>query len=308
MNSGSVGSPESFGQNNMTSLPRSDGCKMRMIHVLLSCLLLAGCVSPVAPDSQSHRNADENCFKEELNQTRLWFAFDGPVGIGDLVRDAQRKANAVLPLGSQIQIVLVPQSPGKTTSLPEPADETSSTKEQPKDVQVLDRLHLVSVFDIVTIIAQTCGLSVECEPDGRTIVLYAKDQYPNQLDAQIAGLRAIIIPPTGASMADVEAVFGRPNVTDDIDINRKATAKASRKDTFQLLPPNGMEEFRAFLQVTYKDGKVSATDMNHMCVVKGRTLPHDPKELEAENRQVLADLIEIKKKYEVKLRTASWNG
>jgi len=51
--------------------------------------------------------------------------------------------------------------------------------------------------------------------------------------------------------------------------------------------------------------------INHICVIKNRTESLNcikrQKDIEKENRRVLADLIEIKKKYESKLKNASWN-
>lgn len=75
----------------------------------------------------------------------------------------------------------------------------------------------------------------------------------------------------------------------------------------QLPPSKQGQEFRAFLYVTYRNDKARFVGINHVCVVKGRDKDPEPEELARENRLVLADLIEIEKKYETKLKDASWN-
>ncbi len=134
----------------------------------------------------------------------------------------------------------------------------------------------------------------------------AKSLAPEEVSAQIASLRELIIPCKGTARADVDAVFGEPEVTKEL--KGKGSAAMYPMHSYQLLPPKQGQEFRAFLYVTYRNDKAHFVGINHICTVKGRAYPADPKELESEDRLVLADLLEIKKKYDSKLRDASWNN
>jgi len=66
-------------------------------------------------------------------------------------------------------------------------------------------------------------------------------------------------------------------------------------------------DLRAFIIPPKEINKVYMAGIYHMCVLKGRLYKTDPAELEAENRLVLDDLIEIKKKFQDKLKDAPWN-
>jgi hypothetical protein len=128
---------------------------------------------------------------------------------------------------------------------------------------------------------------------------------PDQVTAQVASLRKLMIPPKGASKADVDAVFGEPKETKEL--KGKGSAAMYPMHSYQLLPPKQGQEFRAFLYVTYKNDKAHFVGINHVCVIKGRYKEPEPDERDRENRLVLADLLEIKEKYETKLNDASWN-
>ena len=129
-----------------------------------------------------------------------------------------------------------------------------------------------------------------------------------QVNEQIAGLRKLIIPPEGTGKTAIDAVFGQATV---VQKRTKGGRYVSPVHIYQLLSPERGQDSRAILFVTYKEGKAHFVDINHMCVTKGRPIFADPKkftaEREAENRLVLFDLLEIKKKYEDKLKDAVWN-
>jgi len=141
----------------------------------------------------------------------------------------------------------------------------------------------------------------------------AKNETPDQINEEIASLRKIIIPPEGVRKTDVDAVFGRPRKSKKL--KGKGQKKMYPMHSYQLLPPKDGQAFRAFLYVTYRKGKVRYIGINHRVVWKNRVryLTGSPGEIqqqraiEAENVRVLADLIEIQKKFEDKLKDASWN-
>ena len=126
---------------------------------------------------------------------------------------------------------------------------------------------------------------------------------PEEVNAQIAGLRKFIIPPKGVSKADVDAVFGVA------EIITESTGKGNYMyplHKVQLLEPKPHQQFRAFLYVSYTDDRVSDVGIDHYCVARGRAF-YDKEAIERENKLVLEDLIEIQKKYGSKLKDASWN-
>jgi hypothetical protein len=107
----------------------------------------------------------------------------------------------------------------------------------------------------------------------------------------------------------VDEIYGEPREVP------RLVGKGSPGDypmhTYQLLDPQGNDEFRAFLHVTYRDERVYRVGINHFRVVKGRLIltpsqsPQITAEIERESRWVLADLLEIYNKYDV--TKASWN-
>jgi hypothetical protein len=132
----------------------------------------------------------------------------------------------------------------------------------------------------------------------------------DQVAKQIASLRGLIIPAEGTTRADVDAVFGEPEVTKALI--GKGSATMYPMHSYQLLAPERGQVFRTYLYITYRNDKVHFAGMNHACVTKGKRLFRDPPELvlrekDREDRAVLADLLEIKKKYEGKLKDALWN-
>jgi hypothetical protein len=128
---------------------------------------------------------------------------------------------------------------------------------------------------------------------------------PEEVTAEIASLRKVIVPPNGWNKADVDWVFGAPEETKEL--NGKGSTAMYPMHSYQLIPPKQGQQFRAFLYVTYRNDKVHFAGINHMCVVKGRYKEPEPDELDREHRFVLTDLLEIKKKYEHKLKDATWN-
>jgi hypothetical protein len=137
---------------------------------------------------------------------------------------------------------------------------------------------------------------------------------PEEVNSQIANLRKFIIPPKGLNKVEVDAIFGVPE-----EIKERPSGGIILFNfplhIYQLLEPEQNQEFRAFLYVNYKDDKVAFSSINHYCVAKNRVIypegsPAQIKEqkaIDGENRLVLEDLIEIQKKYENKLKNASWN-
>lgn len=136
---------------------------------------------------------------------------------------------------------------------------------------------------------------------------------PDQVRERIAELRKQIIPPRGTPRTDVDAVFGTPKEIKEL--RGKGSKAHYPMHTYQLLPPRDGLPFRAFLYVTYRDGKVRRAGINHVCAIKGRVgyeigspeRLREQKEIEAENVNVLAELIEIREKREGRLRGAAWN-
>ncbi len=128
---------------------------------------------------------------------------------------------------------------------------------------------------------------------------------PEEVNTEIESLREFIIPPKGVSKADVNTVFGVPEVINEL--TGKGSANMYPMHIYQLLSPKQGQEYRAYLQVTYEADKAKYISISHYCVVRGRaTYPKD--EIERENRLVLEDLLEIKKNYGSELEDASWNN
>jgi len=159
-----------------------------------------------------------------------------------------------------------------------------------------------------TILTVLLGLAIAgCRPD-RGSVESNQMLSPEQVAGEIAALRQLIIPPGGTSKADIDAVFGEPREIEEP--NGKGQAGMYPMHIYQLLPPRAGHNFRAFLHITYRDGKAHSVGINHACVRKGMPQRRGDAERERharENHLVLADLIEIKRKYEVKLMRAAWN-
>ncbi len=137
------------------------------------------------------------------------------------------------------------------------------------------------------------------------IVSRPQPSNPEQVAEQIASLRKFIIPPKGTSKTDVDAVFGTPERIEKL--TGKGSPASFPQHRYHLLPPKSGQGFRARLRVTYRNDKAHFIGINHLCIIHGRYKAPLPAELARENRLVLADLLEIKTKYEYKLRAASWN-
>jgi hypothetical protein len=134
-----------------------------------------------------------------------------------------------------------------------------------------------------------------------------------KVEDQIAALNELIIPPKGTEKASVDSVYGKPQEI------KRLQGKGASSDyplhTYGLLPPLEKQEFRAFLYVTYRNGKVWRAGINHVCVLKSRAVyragsPEDWKqtrEIQNENHLVLIDLKDVRDKFAEKLKDASWN-
>ncbi len=141
------------------------------------------------------------------------------------------------------------------------------------------------------------------------IGLAAEPPSPSLVDSQIetliATLNLMIIPPKGTARSEVDAVYGQP--TEEKDLRGKGSATMYPMHVYALLPAAKGQEFRAFLYVTYKDGVIRFTGINHYAVVQNRDFQPHADEVAKENRRVLVDLLEIQEKYIEQLPKASWN-
>ncbi len=127
---------------------------------------------------------------------------------------------------------------------------------------------------------------------------------------QIAKLNTLLIPPDGTDKADIDLVFGKPKEIKEL--KGKGSPVDYPMHIYELLPPIGKEEFRAFLYVTYRQGKVWRAGINHLCVTKNRYAgviddSKQKQEIERENQQALVNLQDIRNRFAEKLKAASWN-
>ena len=161
-------------------------------------------------------------------------------------------------------------------------------------------------YDLKTITIVLCSL----------IVFPASASLADQsvtVNDQIAELNRFIIPPSGTEKADVDAIYGEPEETKEL--HGKGSATDYPMQTYQLFPLVDGRVFRAFLYVTYRDGRVWRAGINHSVVIKNRAdnEPGTPEnvrqkeEIERENRQVLTDLQDIRDRFAGKLKSVSWN-
>jgi hypothetical protein len=113
-------------------------------------------------------------------------------------------------------------------------------------------------------------------------------------------LRRTIIPPTGTSKADVDAVYGTPRVLETL--TSKGNPAYYPMHEYALLPPRSGSDFlRAFLYVTYRDDRVYRAGINHSCVSKNLTIgPGDRVDHAQEERGVKEDLLLIEKTFGIK--------
>lgn len=119
-------------------------------------------------------------------------------------------------------------------------------------------------------------------------------------------LRRIILPPKDTPKSDVEAIYGEGKAYGRV--LRGAPPPGTVGYSYILLPPDDKtQDFRALLNVIYKDGKVFRSSINHYCVVKGSSLRGYSPRLDVEAGEVLADLTEINDKFSGRLKNASWN-
>jgi hypothetical protein len=165
----------------------------------------------------------------------------------------------------------------------------------------------------IIIVALCSFVIIGCHNMGKTLSS-VESLSPEEVNAQIESLRKFIIPTKGVSKTEVDAIFGVPE-----EIKERPSGGIILFNfplhIYQLIEPEQNQEFRAFLYVNYKDDKVAFSSINHYCVAKNRAIypegsPSQIKEqkaIDGENRLVLEDLIEIQKKYENKLKNASWN-
>jgi len=106
-----------------------------------------------------------------------------------------------------------------------------------------------------------------------TVALTARGQGPSApeaVEAQIEALREVIIPTKGTPKAEVEAVYGVGRETKEL--RGKGSAVHYPMHSYNLLPAKRGQDFRAFLYVTYREGKVHYVGINHICVVKNRVI------------------------------------
>lgn len=159
--------------------------------------------------------------------------------------------------------------------------------------------------------------NVRAPGDGGSAAVEPVEAAPDVLDLsddevreRIARLRAIIIPPVGTFLSQVDRVFGRPRVEEALRPGAKGSPADYPMHIYDLLPPEGRAEFRAFLHVTNHNDVVARAAINHHSVVKGRAAgpraAGQERVLRAEQRRVLADLEAIREKYRVQLRSAEW--
>ena len=133
------------------------------------------------------------------------------------------------------------------------------------------------------------------------------------LGERITELRKFIMPPEGTKKTDVDSVYGAP--VEVKEPQGKGPSADYPMDTYELLPPDGKEDFHAFLYVTYRGGKVWRAGINHIGVLKNRQLNRagsseylkQKQEIQGENRSMLIDLQNIRDKFAEKLGNASWN-
>lgn len=136
-----------------------------------------------------------------------------------------------------------------------------------------------------------------------------------KVEDQIAELEKMIIPPEGTEKANVDIIFGEPK---EIKVTLAKVLSVKYPDLvyiYELLPPIGKQEFRAYLYIKCRNGKVWMPGINHLCVIKGRPIfmkgsPEEirkKQEIELEKHEVLIDLNEIRDKFTEKLKSASWN-
>ena len=124
---------------------------------------------------------------------------------------------------------------------------------------------------------------------------------------KISALHKTIVPPQGASKDEVDSVFGEPKLVERLSGKGKGSQADYPLHVYQLLPPGKGQQFRALLQVTYKDDVVHLVAINHACVTKGRASDPSPEELASENRLVLIDLEDINMRFQRTLRNAAWH-
>jgi hypothetical protein len=146
---------------------------------------------------------------------------------------------------------------------------------------------------------------------------------PDPVTERIANLRKVIIPPNGTSVAEVQAMFGEPT---RVPGTGKGESPAEHPvHLYELLMPKdgtkgcalmyGADAYRAILSLDYVNGRVVKARIEHVCVAASRPIyapgtREDELQREAiaqEQRSALADLLEIRKKYEAKLKNATWN-
>ena len=131
---------------------------------------------------------------------------------------------------------------------------------------------------------------------------------PEAVERQIAELERVIVPPKGTAKADVDAVFGVP--TEHLTPRGKANPSRYPMHSYSLLPAPPRLSFRAVLHVSYREGRGHYFGINHVCVMKGRSLggsAEEQAEIRGEKRCVLADLLLIREKFDAGLRSAPWN-
>ena len=124
----------------------------------------------------------------------------------------------------------------------------------------------------------------------------------------------LIIPPVGTPVSQIAAVYGEPKQIEP-GIFEKGSTRKYTAYRWDLLPLKGNVDFRAFLWMPDPREKANYISIYHACVLNGReAYPKDSelgkkeaKEIEAENRNMLIDLMEIHAKYRTQLANASWN-
>jgi hypothetical protein len=128
--------------------------------------------------------------------------------------------------------------------------------------------------------------------------------------ARISVLQKRLIPPAGTPKEAIDRVYGEPRYEETFKI--RGSPRDYPLHSYVLIPatdPKG-EYVRAFLNITYRDGRVDRSSIKHLCVVNGPAIGVSAQEAaesdESETRGVLADLEEIDARFGAALASAPW--
>ena len=167
------------------------------------------------------------------------------------------------------------------------------------------RISRAAALVAAALIGAGCGPQAPEEP--RRAV---SDQRRKAITASVAGLTreevrkemgrltSILTPAEGTPRAEVDAAFGVPRVVQTQPV-KMHQLKGGPVHAYELLEPGRGQYFRLRLRVTYSEGEVDESALAQWRVVN-RVFAHEgterareqAKEIEREDRRVLADLIE----------------